>query len=102
MVGSTVILQNRTFHIYDCDAFTANYLGLSPEGGKTGEKNRIAPDSIMTPVPPHTIEQIGDPIDSMQNCLRLQPKAPKKDLKKFIKFSGKVKKSFSFQMIFFC
>ena len=44
----------------------------------------------MTAVPPHTTEQIGDPVDSVQNCLRLQPKAPKKDLKKFIKFSGKV------------
>jgi len=33
---------------------------------------------------------VGDPEDSAQSCLKLLPKAPKKDLKKFIALSGKV------------
>ncbi len=106
--------QNRRFHIYDCDPFTREYLRLrfgshlatttTSSGDRTppppsGHLLRPPPDRprsgvgapvAMTPVPPHTRDCIGDPVDSVQSCLRLLPRQPKKDLKKFIDYSGKV------------
>ena len=41
-------------------------------------------------IPPHTSETIGEPEDSIQNCLYLRPKPPKKDLKTFLQYSGMV------------
>ncbi len=82
------------FDIYDCDDFTARY--LSEHFGQTVSRPPKASgiktsESVpMTLVPPHTADCIGDPEDSVQNCLRLIPKQPKKDLKKFVDYSGKV------------
>ena len=51
---------------------------------------------LSTPLPPHGETSIGRAEDSVQNCLRLRPRAPRKDLKKFLQYSGKVSGSGSF------
>ena len=52
--------------------------------------NKVRPSSTLVKPPPHTITSVGTPEDSIQNCLSLQPKAPKRDLKKLLKYAGKV------------
>ena len=52
--------------------------------------NKVRPSSTLVKPPPHTITSVGTPEDSLQNCLSLQPKAPKRDLKKLLKYAGKV------------
>ncbi|TRY71606.1 hypothetical protein TCAL_14884 [Tigriopus californicus] len=90
IVGENVSVLNRRFYIYDCDAFTKQYiqhvLGKEVKPQKT--VTLPSPEPII-PVPEQTIVTIGNPEDSLQNCLRLTPKPPKKDFKKFLEFSGK-------------
>ena len=45
---------------------------------------------LSIPLPPHGETAIGRAEDSVQNCLRLRPRAPRKDLNKFLQYSGKV------------
>ena len=45
---------------------------------------------IAVPLPPHGESAIGRAEDAAQNCLRLRPRAPRKDLNKFLQYSGKV------------
>ena len=55
---------------------------------------------IAVPLPPHGESAIGRAEDAAQNCLRLRPRAPRKDLNKFLQYSGKVS-WLSLQMIEF-
>lgn len=80
------------FYIYDCDAFTKQYLEhvLGKEVKPKKTVTLPSPEPIV-PIPEQTIVTIGNPEDSLQNCLRLTPKPPKKDFRKFLEFSGKVR-----------
>ena len=82
--------------IYDCDEFTYEYYlrKYSYEMDRNADYeallNKVRPSSTLVKPPPHTITSVGTPEDSLQNCLSLQPKAPKRDLKKLLKYAGKV------------
>ena len=52
--------------------------------------DKLAPPNISPPVPPHTGLAVGSLNDSLQNCLALAPKQPKKDVKKMLDNAGKV------------
>ena len=53
--------------------------------------DKSKPESLLVKPPPHTITSVGKEEDSIQNCLHLQPKAPKRNLKKLLDYAGKVK-----------
>ncbi len=96
VVGSTVEILFKKMIIYDCDDFTHTYYKL--EHGIDMPRNlsiyglmgKPKPESVLVKPPPHTITSVGTPEDSLQNCLHLQPKAPKRDLKKLLDLAGKV------------
>ena len=96
MVGSIVEVLHKSMIIYDCDEYTSEYYkkkyGIEMERNADYEAllNKVKPKSTLVKPPPHTITSVGTPEDSMQNCLSLQPKAPKRDLKKLLHFAGKV------------
>ena len=81
--------------IYDCDDFTQSYYRKSygldmPRNLDTyGLMGKMKPESTLHKPPPHTITSVGTPEDSLQNCMNLQPRAPKKDLKKMLEYAGK-------------
>lgn len=52
-------------------------LGFSPEQLAPIDISEPAPQRLAPALPPHT--GVGSPEDSLQNCLRLVPKPPKKD-----------------------
>ena len=82
--------------IYDCDDFTHNFYKNEFEYEMERNKDIYAllskpkPESTLVKPPPHTITSVGTPEDSLQNCLHLQPKAPKRNLKKLLDYAGKV------------
>ena len=96
MVGSIVEVLHKSMIIYDCDDYTSEYYkkkyGIEMERNADYEAllNKVKPKSTLVKPPPHTITSVGTPEDSMQNCLSLQPKAPKRDLKKLLHYAGKV------------
>ena len=78
--------------IYDCDDYTQAYYkkdcNVNVERNLLHEKTK--PENLLVKPPPHTITSVGKEEDSIQNCLHLQPKAPKRNLKKLLDFAGKV------------
>ena len=96
MVGSIVEVLHKSMIIYDCDDYTSEYYkkkyGIEMERNADYEAllNKVKPKSTLVKPPPHTITSVGTPEDSMQNCLSLQPKAPRRDLKKLLHYAGKV------------
>ena len=79
--------------IYDCDDFTQNYYHREfnidmARNLSIDDKSR--PESLLVKPPPHIITSVGKEEDSIQNCLHLQPKAPKRNLKKLLEYAGKV------------
>ncbi|KAL4458717.1 hypothetical protein ABPG75_013582 [Micractinium tetrahymenae] len=80
-IGAAVTILGRQFLIYDCDAATRQWytdrLGFSPEQLAPIDITEPAPQRRTPALPPHN--GIGSPEDSMQNCLKLVPKPPKKD-----------------------
>ena len=53
-------------------------------------KDKSKPEYTLVKPPPHTITSVGKEEDSIQNCLQLQPKVPKRNLKKLLDYAGKV------------
>ena len=51
--------------------------------------DKLPPPNIPLQVPPHTGAAVGSLDDSLQNCLSLAPKQPKKDVKKMLDYAGK-------------
>ena len=51
--------------------------------------DKLPPPHLGPPVPPHCGAAVGSLEDSLQNCLSLAPKQPKKDLKKMLDNAGK-------------
>ena len=51
--------------------------------------DKLPPPNIPLQVPPHSGAAVGSLDDSLQNCLSLAPKQPKKDMKKMLDYAGK-------------
>ena len=83
--------------IYDCDDYTQNFyrqqynMNMQRNVSVAGLMNAPKPDSLLVKPPPHTITSVGKQEDSIQNCLHLQPRPPKRNLKKLLDYAGKVK-----------
>lgn len=82
--------------IYDCDDFTYDFykreFDIEMDRDPAFISSRSKPSSTLIKPPPHTITSVGTPEDSIQNCLTLRPKAPRRDLKKLLEYAGKVAK----------
>ncbi|KAF8767126.1 EF-hand domain-containing protein 1 [Argiope bruennichi] len=86
--GKDVVILGKKIFLYDCDEFTRHYYkthyGIEDmESIAVAEKPKPAVPRIL---PPHT--GIGNWEDSLQNCLSLVPKPPKKDLLKELLYDG--------------
>ena len=62
-------------------------MGEEEVSGLTVDK--LPPPVLAPSVPPHSGARVGTLTDSLQNCLSLAPKQPKKDLKKMLDNAGK-------------
>lgn len=85
-LGTYLTVHNRDFFIHDCDGFTKQWyqenLGYTEgELGAVDIAEPIIPFSKPA-VPPYN--GYGTLEDSMQNCLSLTPKPPKKDMHKLM------------------
>ena len=110
MIGKTVTILNKEFFIYDLDDFTRRFYRLALASVLAefysfkniihseimGEENvdpiqveKLPSPNIAPHVPPHAGAAVGSLNDSLQNCLALAPKQPKKDLKKMLSNAGK-------------
>ncbi|GAB4821744.1 hypothetical protein N2152v2_008790 [Parachlorella kessleri] len=81
-IGSTIQVYGRDFFLYDCDDFTRTW--SQEQMGMTDAE--LAPIDVSEPrkplpkpsLPPHN--GYGSLEDSLQNCVKLVPTAPKRDL----------------------
>ncbi|NXA10340.1 EFHC1 protein, partial [Sapayoa aenigma] len=89
-IGKTITLLGRTFLIYDCDKFTQNY--YREKFGITDfqpvEINKKPLEKVPKVIPPYN--GFGVIEDSLQNCLSLFPKPPRKDIIKMLENNLKV------------
>jgi hypothetical protein len=85
-IGDTIRVYKRDFFIYDCDDFTKSwYLAKYPEELTEAD---FKPHDVTEPeetfpahrIPDHTGLAIGSEEDSLQNCISLIPKPPRKDV----------------------
>ncbi|GIY92285.1 EF-hand domain-containing protein 1 [Caerostris extrusa] len=85
--GKDIVVLGKKIFLYDCDEFTRHYyktqFGEDLESIAVAEKPKPANPKVF---PPHT--GLGSWDDSLQNCLSLLPKAPKKNFLKEMHFNG--------------
>jgi len=88
-VGETLNVLSRTFLIHGCDEFTAGWydangcdIGTPPD---IKEPYKLIPKMEMPPY-----NGFGSNLDTMQNCISLIPKPPKKDFHKLMNNEKKV------------
>ncbi|KAG8194775.1 hypothetical protein JTE90_017217 [Oedothorax gibbosus] len=87
--GKNIVILGKKVFLYDCDPFTRHYykehFGIDDmECIEVLEKPKPQTPKIF---PPHN--GIGTWDDSLQNCISLFPRRPKKDLMKEIRYDGK-------------
>ncbi|NWW75673.1 EFHC1 protein, partial [Climacteris rufus] len=89
-IGKSLTLLGRTFLIYDCDKFTQNF--YREKYGITDfqplEINKKPLEKVPQVIPPYN--GFGILEDSLQNCLSLFPKPPRKDIIKMLENNLKV------------
>jgi len=83
-IGVTVPIFGRDFFIYDCDAFTREY--LHDKYGVTDftpiDISQPGPARVVAPPPPHT--GFGDEEDALGSCKSLVVKPPRKDVQRML------------------
>jgi len=93
LIGNIVKVYGREMFLYDCNEFTRDfyiqYMGHHQEGIKLEERESV---KVQLRYPPHN--GYGDEDDSLASCLRLTPRAPRRDITKLM---GDVGKSLRFQ-----
>eukprot|EP00899_Mesostigma_viride_P022957 jgi/Mesvir1/3846/Mv19812-RA.1 len=86
MVGQYVTVFGRSFFIHDCDDFTREHyiqkFGFTREDMMPIDVSEEAPALPQAAVPPHN--GFGSREDTLQNCISLVPKPPKKDFHKLM------------------
>ncbi|XP_018117414.1 EF-hand domain (C-terminal) containing 1 L homeolog isoform X1 [Xenopus laevis] len=84
-VGKHVNILGRKFFIYDCDAYTRDFyqekMGVRDLQPVEVKMDRVD-EKVIQEVPPYN--GFGLLEDSLQNCLSLVPKPPKKDVLKML------------------
>uniref|UniRef100_A0A8C5TKP6 EF-hand domain containing 1 n=1 Tax=Malurus cyaneus samueli TaxID=2593467 RepID=A0A8C5TKP6_9PASS len=89
-IGKTLTLLGRTFLIYDCDKFTQDF--YREKYGVTDfqplDVHKKPTKKVVQVIPPHN--GFGIPEDSLQNCLSLVPKPPRKNIIKMLENNLKV------------
>ncbi|KAG8445855.1 hypothetical protein GDO86_010589, partial [Hymenochirus boettgeri] len=89
-VGKYIIILGRKFFIYDCDNYTRDFyqqkLGLGEIHSVNVQKD--AEQETVKEFPPYN--GFGLLEDSLQNCLSLVPKPPRKDVLKMLENDHKV------------
>ncbi|XP_063223863.1 EF-hand domain-containing protein 1-like isoform X2 [Bacillus rossius redtenbacheri] len=84
IIGNTIFVMGRRFLVYDCDPFTRNYFQKALNITQPAKMD-VFPKKKPPPkpaIPPHT--GFGTPEDSLQSCLSLQPKPPRKDVIRYV------------------
>ncbi|NWV20190.1 EFHC1 protein, partial [Origma solitaria] len=89
-IGKSITLLGRTFLIYDMDKFTQDF--YHEKYGVTDfqpvDVTKKPAEKVEQVIPPHN--GFGVPEDSLQNCLSLIPKPPRKDIIKMLENNLKV------------
>ncbi|XP_049857375.1 EF-hand domain-containing protein 1-like isoform X2 [Schistocerca gregaria] len=90
VIGNTISIFGRRFLIYDCDKFTRDYFENVLRVPLRDPINVFKKQTVkpMRVYPPHL--GFGTPQDSLQSCLSLMPKPPKKDILRYIQNANKV------------
>lgn len=82
--GQTIKIYGRDCLVFDCDEFTKQWYRQNCGITQTPVQLPSAPPSVQyQPIPSHN--GFGTEDDSMGSVISLQPKVPKKDMKKMFK-----------------
>jgi len=93
-VGQSIRVYKRDFFLYDCDSFTKSWY-VTTHPNEYSELDFV-PIDVSEPeqkppankIPEHTGLAIGSEEDSLQNCISLVPKPPRKDIAKEFAHAG--------------
>lgn len=101
-LSGTLDCFGKEITIYDADAFTKRFFLLNCNTSLTARQPPAVPHE-PTPtlvVPPHDqgggghgVAAVGEPEDSLQNCLHLvakAPRGPRQDLSRFMQYEGDI------------
>uniref|UniRef100_A0A8C5MN70 EF-hand domain containing 1 n=1 Tax=Leptobrachium leishanense TaxID=445787 RepID=A0A8C5MN70_9ANUR len=89
-LGAQVSILGRKFFLYDCDDYTKDYYrrNLGTSDFKPIDVKKKTEEEVTKELPPYN--GFGLLEDSIQNCLSLVPKPPKKDVIKMLENDHKV------------
>ncbi|XP_040283134.1 EF-hand domain-containing protein 1 [Bufo bufo] len=84
MVGHHVTILGRKFFLYDCDAYTRDFYqeNLGIQDMTPADVKKPKEEEVKQEIPPYNGYGLLE--DSLQNCLTLVPKPPKKDVIKML------------------
>ncbi|KAG8545694.1 hypothetical protein GDO81_020488 [Engystomops pustulosus] len=90
MLGRHVTILGRKFFLYDCDAYTLDFYQekLGVQDLTPADVTKPQEEEVTQEIPPYNGYGLLE--DSLQNCLTLIPKPPKKDVIKMLENDHKV------------